>query len=62
VEKLVNELMVGEKGKKMRQKIIAMQKKAVEDTKPSGRSYMNLEKVINEVLLKRNPTPSIKNN
>jgi UDP:flavonoid glycosyltransferase YjiC (YdhE family) len=62
VEKLVNELMVGEKGKKMRQKIIAMQKKAVEDTKPAGRSYMNLEKVINEVLLKRNPTPSFKNN
>jgi hypothetical protein len=55
VEKLVNELMVGEKGKKMRQKIIVMQKKAVEDTKPAGRSYMNLEKVINEVLLKRNP-------
>jgi UDP:flavonoid glycosyltransferase YjiC (YdhE family) len=56
VEKLVNELMVGEKGKKMRQKIIAMQKKAVEDTKPGGRSYMNLEKVINEVLVKKNPT------
>jgi UDP:flavonoid glycosyltransferase YjiC (YdhE family) len=56
VEKLVNELMVGEKGKKMRQKTIAMQKKAVEDTKPGGRSYMNLEKVINEVLVKKNPT------
>jgi hypothetical protein len=39
----------------MRQKIIAMQKKAVEDTKSAGRSYMNLENVINEVLLKRNP-------
>ncbi|PNY09823.1 cytokinin-O-glucosyltransferase [Trifolium pratense] len=56
VEKLVNELMVGEKGKMMRQKTIEMKKKAVEDTKPGGRSYMNLEKVINEVLLKQNPT------
>jgi len=56
VENLVNELMVGEKGKKMRKKIIEMKKKAEEDTRPGGCSYTNLEKVIKEVLLKQNQT------
>ncbi|TKY71474.1 7-deoxyloganetin glucosyltransferase [Spatholobus suberectus] len=54
VEKLVNELMVGEKGKKMRQKTMELKKKAEEDTRPGGCSYMNLDKVIKEVLLKLN--------
>ncbi|KAL2335381.1 hypothetical protein Fmac_016594 [Flemingia macrophylla] len=54
VEKLVNELMTGEKGKKMRQKVMELKKMADEDTKPGGLSYMNLEKVISEVLLKQN--------
>ncbi|CAJ2665761.1 unnamed protein product [Trifolium pratense] len=54
VEKLVNELMVGEKGKKMRKKAMELKKKAEEDTRPGGRSYMNLDKVIKEVLLKQN--------
>ncbi|TKY50136.1 7-deoxyloganetin glucosyltransferase [Spatholobus suberectus] len=54
VEKLVNELMVGEKGKKMRHKVMELKKKAEEDTKPGGCSYMNLDKVINEVFLKQN--------
>ena len=31
VEKLVNELMVGEKGKKMRQKVMELKKRAEED-------------------------------
>ncbi|AES74874.2 putative 7-deoxyloganetin glucosyltransferase [Medicago truncatula] len=56
VEKLVNELMVGEKAKKMRQKAIELKKKVEEDTRPGGCSYMNLEKVIKEVLLKQNRT------
>ncbi|XP_004489451.1 7-deoxyloganetin glucosyltransferase [Cicer arietinum] len=55
VEKLVNELMVGEKGKKMRQKSIEL-KKVEKDTRLGGSSYMNLDKVINEVLLKQNQT------
>ncbi|KAI5442827.1 hypothetical protein KIW84_011737 [Lathyrus oleraceus] len=54
VEKLVNELMVGEKGKKMRQKAMELKKKALESTSPGGCSYMNLDKVIKEVLLKQN--------
>ncbi|XP_058776263.1 7-deoxyloganetin glucosyltransferase-like [Vicia villosa] len=53
VEKLINELMVGEKGKRMKKKAIEMKKKAENDTKPGGCSYMNLDKVIMEVLLKK---------
>jgi hypothetical protein len=56
VEKLVNELMVEEKGKKMRLKIDKLKKKVEEDTRPGGGSYMNLDKVIKEVLLKQNQT------
>ncbi|AES74869.1 UDP-glucosyltransferase family protein [Medicago truncatula] len=54
VEKLVNELMSGEKGKKMRQKAIELKKKVEENTRAGGCSYMNLDKVIKEVLLKQN--------
>ncbi|KAI4296376.1 hypothetical protein L6164_036339 [Bauhinia variegata] len=54
VEKLVNELMVGEKGKKMKQKIMEWKKLAEEDTGPDGSSYVNLDKMIKEVLLKLN--------
>ncbi|KAF7803730.1 7-deoxyloganetin glucosyltransferase-like [Senna tora] len=52
VEKLVIELMEGEKGKKMRQSALEWKKIAEEDTKPGGSSYMNLDKLIKEVLLK----------
>ncbi|QCD76557.1 7-deoxyloganetin glucosyltransferase-like [Vigna unguiculata] len=53
VENLVNELMVGEKGKKMREKTMDFKKKAEEGTRPGGRSYINLDKVIEDVLLKQ---------
>lgn len=46
---MINELMVGEKGKKMRLKVMEL-KKAEEDTRLGGHSYMNLDKVINKVL------------
>ncbi|KAI5442851.1 hypothetical protein KIW84_011759 [Lathyrus oleraceus] len=52
VEKLVNELMVGDKGKKMRKKEMELKKKVEEETRPGGSSYINLDKVIKEVLLK----------
>ena len=52
VEKLVNELMVGEKGK-MREKAMELKKKAEEFTRPGGRSYINFDKLIKEVLLKQ---------
>ncbi|AES74859.2 UDP-glucosyltransferase family protein [Medicago truncatula] len=44
VENLVNEIMVGEKGNKMRRKATELKKKAEEDTVPGGCSYMNLDK------------------
>ena len=53
VEKLVNELMVGERGKKMRERTMELKKKAEEVTRPGGCSYINLDKVIKEVLLKQ---------
>ncbi|XP_014518237.1 7-deoxyloganetin glucosyltransferase [Vigna radiata var. radiata] len=53
VEKLVNEFMVGEEGKKMREKTMQLKKKAEEATRPGGNSYVNLDKVIKEVLLKQ---------
>ncbi|KAK7328138.1 hypothetical protein VNO77_22234 [Canavalia gladiata] len=51
VEKLVNELVVGEEGKKMRKKAMELKKMAAEHTRPGGCSYMNLDKMIKEVLL-----------
>jgi len=51
--KLINELMSGEKGKKMRQNAMELKKMAKENTRPGGCSYMNLDKVIKEVLLKQ---------
>ncbi|XP_028800808.1 7-deoxyloganetin glucosyltransferase-like [Neltuma alba] len=53
VEKLVNELMEGEKGKKMRQKCLEWKKIAEENTQPGGSSFINLEKVIKDVLLQQ---------
>ncbi|XP_058766138.1 7-deoxyloganetin glucosyltransferase-like [Vicia villosa] len=53
VEKLVNELMVGEKGREMKKKVMELKKKAEENTSPGGCSYMNLDKVIKDVLLKK---------
>jgi UDP:flavonoid glycosyltransferase YjiC (YdhE family) len=53
VKKLVNELMVGEKGKKMKEKAIELKKKVEEDTRPGGCSYMNLDQVIKNVLLRQ---------
>ncbi|WJX70618.1 7-deoxyloganetin glucosyltransferase [Trifolium repens] len=53
VEKLINELMVGDKAKKMRQKVMELKKMAEENTSPGGCSYMNLDKVINEFLPKQ---------
>ena len=44
VEKLINELIVGEKGKNMKQKINELKNK-VEDTRPGGVSYKNLDKI-----------------
>nr|2PQ6_A Chain A, UDP-glucuronosyl/UDP-glucosyltransferase [Medicago truncatula] len=52
--KLINEVIAGDKGKKMKQKAMELKKKAEENTRPGGCSYMNLNKVIKDVLLKQN--------
>ncbi|KAI9128328.1 hypothetical protein K1719_001321 [Acacia pycnantha] len=52
VEKLVNELMDGDKGKKMRQKILEWKIIAEDDSKPGGSSYINLDNLIKDVLVK----------
>ncbi|PIA45537.1 hypothetical protein AQUCO_01600020v1 [Aquilegia coerulea] len=51
VEVTVRELMEGEKGKGMRRKAMEWKKSAEEATKPGGSSYVNLDKIIMEVLL-----------
>ncbi|PIA52092.1 hypothetical protein AQUCO_01000165v1 [Aquilegia coerulea] len=52
VEKLVRKLMEGEKGKKMKIKAMEWKKKAIETTAPGGSSYVNIDKLINDILLK----------
>nr|AYC63482.1 UDP-glycosyltransferase [Scoparia dulcis] len=51
VEALVRELIDGEKGKSIKNKALDWKKKAEEATAPGGSSYLNLDKLINEVLL-----------
>ncbi|KAK7302495.1 hypothetical protein RJT34_13385 [Clitoria ternatea] len=50
VEKLVRELIEGEKGKEMKKKAIEWKKMAEEATQPNGLSFMNMEKLVNELL------------
>jgi len=51
VDSLVRELMVGEKGKEMKKKAIDWKKLAEEAANSGGSSYVNLEKLIDQVLL-----------
>lgn len=54
VEKLVSEVIDGEKGKKMKNKAVEWKKKAEEATSAvDGSSYMNLDKLVNEILLNK---------
>ncbi|KAF4373725.1 hypothetical protein F8388_010681 [Cannabis sativa] len=50
VEKLVRELMGGEKGKEMREKAMEWKRMAEEVVKPCGSSMVNFDKLIEEVL------------
>ncbi|KAB2613359.1 7-deoxyloganetin glucosyltransferase-like [Pyrus ussuriensis x Pyrus communis] len=52
VEKLVRELMEGEKGKKMKIKVMQWKKLAEESTSPNGSSSTNLDNLVNNVLLR----------
>ncbi|KAM2526297.1 7-deoxyloganetin glucosyltransferase-like [Malus sylvestris] len=53
VEKLVRELMEGEKGKKMKNKVMEWKKLAEEATSPQGSSTRNLDNLVNQVLLRK---------
>jgi UDP:flavonoid glycosyltransferase YjiC (YdhE family) len=53
VEKIVRELMEGNKGKKMKKKVMEWKKLAEEATGPHGSSSINLDKLVNEVLLSK---------
>ncbi|KAG6640051.1 hypothetical protein CIPAW_10G144900 [Carya illinoinensis] len=55
VERLVRELMDGEKGREMRKHAIEWKKMAEEATSSKGSSNLNMDKVVNEVLLQLNP-------
>jgi len=50
VEKLVKELLEGEKGKEMKKKAIEWKKLAQEATHTNGSSFLKLEKLVNELL------------
>ncbi|GLT94388.1 hypothetical protein SLE2022_121300 [Rubroshorea leprosula] len=52
VEKLVRELMEGNKGKEMRKNAQEWKGKAEKAVSPEGSSFLNLDKLIKEVLLK----------
>ncbi|XP_055810173.1 7-deoxyloganetin glucosyltransferase-like [Solanum dulcamara] len=52
VESLVRELMIGEKGKEMKKKVMKWKKLAeISAQKSSGSSYVNIDKVVNDILL-----------
>ncbi|KAH7835226.1 hypothetical protein Vadar_024126 [Vaccinium darrowii] len=53
VERQVRELMEGEKGKEMKRKAVEWKKKAEEAAGPGGSSYLNLDKLITDVLLSK---------
>ncbi|KAB1220550.1 UDP-glycosyltransferase 85A1 [Morella rubra] len=53
VEKLVRELMEGEKGEEMKKKVLEWKKLAEEATGPHGSSSINLNNLVNEVLLSK---------
>ncbi|XP_059449001.1 7-deoxyloganetin glucosyltransferase-like [Corylus avellana] len=53
VEKIVRELMEGNKGKKMKKKVMELKKLAEEATGPHGSSSINLDKLVNDVLLSK---------
>ncbi|KAL7119368.1 hypothetical protein ACP275_02G058800 [Erythranthe tilingii] len=48
----VIELMEGDKGKKMKERALELKRKAEEATAPGGSSYVNLDKLIKDVLLR----------
>ncbi|XP_042495907.1 7-deoxyloganetin glucosyltransferase-like [Macadamia integrifolia] len=57
VEKLVRELMEGDKGKEMKTKAMVWKKKAEEATSPDGSSLLNFDNLVDEILLSNRLLP-----
>ena len=59
MDKLVRELMKGDKGKIiMKNNVMEWKRQVREATNPDGSSYLNLDKLVNEILLsKKKSTP-----
>ncbi|KDP40910.1 hypothetical protein JCGZ_24909 [Jatropha curcas] len=53
IEKVVRVLMEGEKGKEMKKKAAEWKRKAEEAIAPDGKSVLNLDRLVNEVLLSK---------
>ncbi|KAL5701818.1 7-deoxyloganetin glucosyltransferase [Ranunculus cassubicifolius] len=51
LEALVRELMEGEKGKKMKEKVMEWKKSTEVSAQPDGSSYANLDKIVEELLV-----------
>ncbi|KAI3971255.1 hypothetical protein MKW92_041304 [Papaver armeniacum] len=56
VTKMVKELMEGEKGKEMKHRATEWKQKAEDAVAPGGSSFVNLDKIINELLRTRKPS------
>ncbi|KAI3837133.1 hypothetical protein MKX03_022182 [Papaver bracteatum] len=54
VEKLVRQLMESEKGREMKNKALEWKKKAEEATSLGGSSYVNINKIVTDILVSRN--------
>ncbi|KAG6535688.1 7-deoxyloganetin glucosyltransferase-like [Zingiber officinale] len=52
VARLIEELMRGQKGKEMKKKAMEWKEKAFEAAKPGGGSWINLERIIKEIISK----------
>ena len=53
MENIVNEILIGEKGKKVKEKVLEWKKMAEEATGFDGSSSLNLNNLVNEVLLSK---------
>ncbi|KAJ4781462.1 Glycosyltransferase [Rhynchospora pubera] len=51
VESLIREMMDGEKGKDVKRTVVEWKEKAIQATQPGGSSFVNLKRLINEILV-----------
>ncbi|XP_020588435.1 UDP-glycosyltransferase 85A2-like [Phalaenopsis equestris] len=54
VEGVIREMMGGERGREMKRRAEEWKEKAIRATEPGGRSAVNLDKVVDEILVRKN--------